>query len=293
MSGNYKAILTFDDGPIDERGKDDSLKTILETLKARSVLGVFYVLGEEVKAKPALTQSIIVDGHIIQSHSWSHQRLSKLSEMALTQDLQKTQEAIASLTGKKPTRLRPPYGDGWVGEPKSKILIDVAAKLGLTLTGWDIDTNDWNSQNQGLNPNFFSPTKSSWKKLYEMKQSPLDILMHVKGVTARALGQFMDGLMREGWQFTTYPDDVAKPAAPSSSQAVLQYQIQLFAGSQDRALTKVQEAGSAGYTNVRIFRESGLYKVRVGPYGSHREADSVLGKLAPKFPGAFIVSVSK
>lgn len=289
MSGEYKAILTFDDGPIGDEGSEGaSLKMILDTLKKRSAPGVFYVLGEEVKAKPTLTKSILSGGHSIQSHSWSHQRLSSLTEAELTKDLQKTQDAIASVTGKKPTRLRPPYGAGWVG-PKSQELIKVAAKLNLTLTGWDVDTNDWNAKNPGLKPDFFSPVRSSWKKLYEKKQSPLDILMHVKRVTALALGDFMDGLTREGWLFTTYPEDAVQSRAAPASETKSQCHIQLFAGTQDGALKKAQAADAAGHTNVKVSPEGGLFKVRVGPYGSKREAEAVLKTLQPGFPGAFVV----
>ncbi len=224
----------------------------------------------------------------MQSHSWSHQHLPGLSESALEKDLRKTQEAIAGVTNKIPTRLRPPYGDGWVGK-KSDVLIKVAAKLNLTLTGWDIDTNDWNAKNQGLRPEFFAPARTSWKKLYDKKQSPLDILMHVKMVTARALGDFMDGMTRDGWQFTTYPDDAPPPKKPSGAQTQALFQIQLFAGTQDGAMKKVQAADSAGYTNVKVAQEKGLYKVRIGPYRSRSEADSVLRTLAPRFTGAFVV----
>ncbi|WP_373691742.1 hypothetical protein, partial [Hyalangium versicolor] len=43
MSGSYKAILTFDDGPMgDEGSAGTSLNMILDALKKRGAIGVFY-----------------------------------------------------------------------------------------------------------------------------------------------------------------------------------------------------------------------------------------------------------
>jgi peptidoglycan/xylan/chitin deacetylase (PgdA/CDA1 family) len=73
-------ILTFDDGPIDDKGKDVALKTTLDVLGASGVGGTFYVLGEEVAKAPALAKLIVERGHSLQSHAFSHVELPKLPE---------------------------------------------------------------------------------------------------------------------------------------------------------------------------------------------------------------------
>lgn len=283
MSTVPRAILTFDDGPMDEKATDSALKQILAALKNHGITGVFYLTGTEVKSKPDMARGIADEGHIIQSHSWDHLKLSTLSEEALKADLTKAQDIIFSATKVRPNRVRPPYGDGWVGK-KSQTLIQVAAELGVTLTGWDIDTNDWNSKNKGLQSEFFAPARSRWKKLYEeRKQTPLDILMHVKTPTARALEDFISGLEAEGWKFTTYGD------APQASI----FSIQLFAGSKEGALKSLETADSIGFKNTQVLQAGHLYKLRVGPYPSRNAADSVLNVLRQKFPGAFISTGEK
>jgi peptidoglycan/xylan/chitin deacetylase (PgdA/CDA1 family) len=290
-----KVILTFDDGPMGDETKAKegvSLNLILEELKKRGAPGVFYVLGQEVKAEPNLAKAIAKEGHSIQSHSWSHERLPSLSEEALTRDLQDTQEIITTVIGTVPDRLRPPYGAGWVGKKDEK-LIKVAAKLKLTLTGWDVDTNDWKKQTTGLEPKYYQPPRQQWPQLYDKTKSPLDILMHVKMATARSLGGFMDKLTSEGWEFTTYPATQTQSQSSSKSQTQKapqgKYQIQIFAGSVEGAAEKASEAGALGYSGVEVVQDNGLSKVRVGRYDTRSQAESVLGPIAVKFPGAFIV----
>jgi peptidoglycan/xylan/chitin deacetylase (PgdA/CDA1 family) len=205
-----RAILTFDDGPIDDKGKDVALKSTLDALAASGIKGVFYVLGEEVQKAPELARLIAKGGHSIQSHSWSHDQLPKLGEAKLRESLQKTQDIVFQITGVRPNRLRPPYGAGWVG-PKSEVLIKVAGELGLKLTAWDVDTNDWKAPRGLLDVKKMSPPRQDWKALSTRRGKPLDILMHVNQDTARDLQTFILGLKKEGWEFTVY-EDTPKPS---------------------------------------------------------------------------------
>lgn len=208
-------VLTFDDGPIDDKGKDVALKTTLDVLGASGIQGTFYVLGEEVEKAPALVRLIAERGHSLQSHAFSHVQLPKLSEAKIRESLQRTQDVIFQIAGVRPNRLRPPYGAGWVGS-KNEVLIKVAAELGLKLTGWDVDTNDWKAPRGLLDSKKFSPAPKDWKALSLKRSRPLDILMHVNQDTARDLQAFILGLQKEGWEFRTYED---APKPPSSAVA--------------------------------------------------------------------------
>lgn len=204
------AILTFDDGPIDDKGKDLALKGALDILEANRITGVFYVLGEEVRKQPALAKLIADRGHIIQSHAYSHVQLPKLPEKQLRQELQKTQDLLFQVAGVRPNRLRPPFGAGFVGT-KSPMLQKVAAELGLQLTGWDVDTNDWKAPRGLLAQEKFSPPRKTLKDLSLKRGRPLDFLMHVNQDTVKDLKAFIAGLKTEGWEFRTYGDPPQKP----------------------------------------------------------------------------------
>ncbi|NMO13634.1 polysaccharide deacetylase family protein [Pyxidicoccus fallax] len=204
------AILTFDDGPLDDRGQDVALKVTLDILDAHRIQGVFYVLGEEAQKQPALVRHIVERGHILQSHAWSHVALPKLPEAQLRQALQRTQDVIFGAAGVRPNRLRPPYGAGWVG-PKCPVLQKVAEELGLRLTGWDVDTNDWKSPRGLAQLGKCYPARERWKGLYARQGRPVDMLMHVNQATARDLNDFILGLRAEGWEFRTYGDAPQRP----------------------------------------------------------------------------------
>jgi peptidoglycan/xylan/chitin deacetylase (PgdA/CDA1 family) len=208
-------ILTFDDGPLDDKGKDVALKTTLDVLGASGIQGTFYVLGEEVKKAPTLARLIVDRGHSLQSHAFSHVELPKLPEARMREALQKTQDIIFQTTGVRPHRLRPPYGAGWVGL-KSAVLIKVATELGLRLTGWDVDTNDWKTPRGLLDSKKFYPARQDWKPLSLKRGRSLDVLMHVNQDTARDLQAFILGLQKEGWEFRMYEDT---PKPPSSAVA--------------------------------------------------------------------------
>lgn len=208
-------ILTFDDGPLDDKGKDVALKTTLDVLGASGIKATFYVLGEEVEKAPALARLIVERGHSLQSHSFSHVELPKLPEAKIRESLRKTQDVISQIVGVRPHRLRPPYGAGWLG-PKSEVLIKVAAELGLKLTAWDVDTNDWRAPRGLLDSKKFSPAHKDWKALSIKRGQPLDILMHVNQDTARDLQTFILGLQKDGWEFRMYEDT---PKPPSTAMA--------------------------------------------------------------------------
>lgn len=199
------AVLTFDDGPIDDKGQDVALKTILDVLDANGIQGIFYVLGEEVQKQPRLVRLIAERGHILQSHAWSHVQLPKLPEAQLFQSLQRTQDLIFQTAGVRPNRLRPPYGAGFVG-PKCPMLQKVATALELQLTGWDVDTNDWKAPRGLAHSEKCEPARKHWKAMHAKWGRPLDMLMHVNQATARDLKDFILGLKTEGWELRTYGD---------------------------------------------------------------------------------------
>jgi peptidoglycan/xylan/chitin deacetylase (PgdA/CDA1 family)/peptidoglycan hydrolase-like protein with peptidoglycan-binding domain len=250
-------ILTFDDGPIDDRGKDVALKGALDILEAERIQAVFYVLGEEVQKAPALVRLIAERGHILQSHAWSHVELPKLPEAQLREELKRTQELLFQVAGTRPNRLRPPFGAGWVGA-KSPKLQKVAAELGLTLTGWDVDTNDWKAPRGLKAEQKFSPPRKDWKALYTKRGRALDILMHVNQDTVKELAAFIQGMRADGWEFRTYEDTPQRPptevppGAPSLRNArfaglpdlleVLAGKRSLGQGSRGEGLKAVQQA---------------------------------------------------
>jgi peptidoglycan-N-acetylglucosamine deacetylase len=97
--------LTFDDGP-----SPIYTPQVLAILKKYSIKATFFVVGASAKKYPELLRQIVADGHAINNHSWSHPKLTKLSDAALHKEIVGTRDIIEEATGKKPACLRYPFG---------------------------------------------------------------------------------------------------------------------------------------------------------------------------------------
>ncbi len=124
--------LTFDGGPIP--GKTEQL---LKVLKKHHAHATFFLMGKNLPGNEAIVQNIIEHGHTLGNHTWSHPRACDVSNEEFTRELQKTNKALASITGKPNTLMRPPGGildpyQGWVVTQQQKYLICM----------WSVQAND-------------------------------------------------------------------------------------------------------------------------------------------------------
>ena len=126
--GNMVA-LTFDDGP------SGAVTThILDTLEQVGGRATFFCIGERAQYYQETLRRMAAQGHEIASHSWSHERLTRLSCDALKQDLARTATALEQNSGVSPRFLRPPYG-----AVSERMLSNVDMPVIL----WSIDSEDW------------------------------------------------------------------------------------------------------------------------------------------------------
>lgn len=99
--------LTFDDGP--------NLTTsicMIEVLEKHGAVGSFFVCGkninEETEKVMLKAQSI---GCTIENHSFSHSRMTELSEFQIKNEFDMTSDMIQKVTGRRPEFFRAPYID--------------------------------------------------------------------------------------------------------------------------------------------------------------------------------------
>lgn len=126
--------LTFDDGPGPYTAR------LLDTLKAGGVRATFFMLGENVGAHRDLVRRMVLEGHEVANHSWSHPDLTSVSSGELRTQIQRTQQAIKGASGVVPTLMRPPYG------ATNK---QVGHAIGMPLILWSVDTLDWRYRSVG------------------------------------------------------------------------------------------------------------------------------------------------
>jgi peptidoglycan/xylan/chitin deacetylase (PgdA/CDA1 family) len=123
--------LTFDDGP-------DPTWTprVLAELGRARVRATFFVDTGRVARAPAVLRAMVAQGHDVELHCHRHVRHTERSLEELEHDTRTALSALARL-GVVPTRWRTPWG------VHTAATSSVAARHGLELVGWTVDTHDW------------------------------------------------------------------------------------------------------------------------------------------------------
>jgi peptidoglycan/xylan/chitin deacetylase (PgdA/CDA1 family) len=123
--------LTFDDGP-DEHWT----RSVLDALSRCRARATFFMLGERVDAAPATARAVLAGGHAVQLHGYRHLRHTELAKREIELDTELALGALRRI-GVRPSLWRTPWG------VRTAATDAVAARLGLTLVGWTLDTHDW------------------------------------------------------------------------------------------------------------------------------------------------------
>lgn len=121
--------FTFDDGP-----SETNTNYLLDNLDKYDAKVTFFVLGSRVNSNKETIKRAYLEGNAIGSHTYNHRNLNLLSDVALMDEVKKTNEAIKEVIGTSPTLLRPPYGN----------LTDHGKELAnMSIVLWNIDPLDW------------------------------------------------------------------------------------------------------------------------------------------------------
>jgi len=179
-----EVALTFDDGP-----NPPYTGQILDILARYQVPATFFCVGLQARAHPADVARMAAAGHGLGNHTWSHPFLPDLSRAQLTEQLDRTDEAIAAASA-GPVLFRPPYGSRspdvlrWLGERGTPIVL------------WDVDPSDWARPGAAL---------IAGRVLMRARPGTI-ILMHDGGgdrsQTVAALPLVIEGLLDRGFRFT-------------------------------------------------------------------------------------------
>ncbi|WP_405594196.1 polysaccharide deacetylase family protein [Streptomyces sp. NBC_01410] len=181
--------LTFDAGP----GKDTP--KLLDTLKEKQVHATFFLLGKNHVVKhPDVVRRIAAEGHEVANHTWSHHRLDELGTDEIRNELSRTQEAIAKITGSRPTLMRPPQGR------TSDDVTSVSRELGLAQILWSATAKDYSTTDSEL----------IRKRILDQAGSDGIILLHdIYDGTVPAVPGIIDELTKRGYTFVTVPELLA------------------------------------------------------------------------------------
>ncbi|KAJ3073613.1 chitin deacetylase [Podochytrium sp. JEL0797] len=136
-SGQKAWGASFDDGP------SPYTPALVDELTRLGAHVTFYTVGSVALSHPAEMQHAFDAGNEIQLHTWSHPKLTTISDDEIVAEFVYSAKAMYEILGVVPKYFRPPYGacDDRVRR--------VAASMGLTPVAWSADTNDWQFVDQG------------------------------------------------------------------------------------------------------------------------------------------------
>ncbi len=193
-TGN-RIALTFDDGPL-----SGSTDAVLDILSQYRVPAAFFAIGRYAAADRSLLARIHGEGHVLGNHTFDHHHLSFMRGPRYWRDqLARTDDAIAAVTGAAPAFFRPPVGF------KSAMTLAALRARGQRLITWSIRGLDGVS----------TPADEIVTRLVEHVR-PGDIIALHDGAdphfprkshnTVDALPRVIEGLQSRNLQFTRLDD---------------------------------------------------------------------------------------
>jgi peptidoglycan-N-acetylglucosamine deacetylase len=199
-----KIALTFDDGPDPEYTSQ-----ILAILRKYHVPATFFVIGQNAENHPDLMREMLRDGDEIGSHSYTHPNMGLVSNRRAELELNATQRALESITGRTIRLFRPPFNAD--AEPRSSEEVRpvvVANRLGYIVAGETIDPLDWYTDQKQADGSIHKLTADEIIASIDRQLGDGNtILLHDSGgdrtATVAALDKLIPQLRAKGYRFTT------------------------------------------------------------------------------------------
>lgn len=115
----------------------DLTDSILSILEKYNVKTTFFVVGKWAEQYPDKVKALSDAGHEVENHSYDHPHMTNMSKEDMINELERCNTKIAEITGKRPTLLRPPYGD------YNNTVIEAAEQCSMHTIQWSVDSLDW------------------------------------------------------------------------------------------------------------------------------------------------------
>ncbi|MFI0353477.1 polysaccharide deacetylase family protein [Actinomadura sp. 9N407] len=171
--------LTFDDGPGEYTGQ------VMDDLRKAGARATFFMLGQNVGMHKDLVRRMVMEGHEVANHTWSHEDLTGLSSGGVRSQVDRTQQAIKAASGVAPTMFRPPYGatDAQVGKA-----------VGMPQIMWSVDSLDWLHRNERRNVR---------AGVNEPEKGGVVLFHDIHKPTVTAVPEIVSGLEKRGFTLVT------------------------------------------------------------------------------------------
>ena len=181
--------LTFDDGP-----HHTLTPEILTILRNEGAKGTFFVVGNRAETYPDLVSQISAEGHDVGNHTWNHISLSKNATETGLKSLQKTNDLITGITGKRCNLVRPPYG------ATSARVRAMLQENGWHQILWDSDSRDWQNKN---------PDVILYRVMKSLEPGGIVLFHDIHPGAAKMLPTLIRALKSEGYKCVTISELIA------------------------------------------------------------------------------------
>jgi len=165
---------------------NEDIDEVIQILGKYDCSATFFVVGDFIDKFPNSVKALSDAGHEIANHSNSHAHFNNLSKEKMILDMNKCDEKIKNITGKKNVIFRAPYGE------YNDLLVKTCLETNRYCIQWDVDSQDWMGH---------STLEMKNRILSRVKNGSI-ILLHT-GIknTIAALPEILTALKNEGYKF--------------------------------------------------------------------------------------------
>lgn len=169
----------------------EDIDEILKILKENDTKITFFMVGEWIEKFPEAVKKIYEEGHEIASHSDTHPHVNNLSYEKNIEEIEKSNDKIETITGKRTKIYRAPYGE------YNDTVIKAASDKGYYTIQWNLDTLDYT----GITG------EEMWNRIKD-KITSGDIILSHNGTknTAKSLDMLIKNIKQKGLEIVKISD---------------------------------------------------------------------------------------
>ncbi|HWR87401.1 MAG TPA: polysaccharide deacetylase family protein [Acidiferrobacterales bacterium] len=196
-----RIALTFD--ACSTQGPSQFDERVIRTLIAMQVPATLFLGGKWMEEHPDETQELANHPHFeLANHTYLHPHLPHESDARVREELARTQDMLYTLTGRRATLFRAPYGE------LDARVVSLGAEAGMIAIQYDLASGD---------PDPRISSKRLIEYVRDQSRNGSIVVMHMNGrgwKTAEALPRIVLGLRKKGYKLVTVSELLGRPPAP-------------------------------------------------------------------------------
>jgi peptidoglycan/xylan/chitin deacetylase (PgdA/CDA1 family) len=177
-----RVALTFDGGP------DDMTASYLDVLAELDARATFFLVGEQVAARPGCEIEYLRRGHEVGGHGWTHEPFPSMPAMRLGEELARMDAVLPWPKGLRPI-VRPPRG---ILSPRALMRL---AAAGYVTVLWSLDSDDCRTRDLHVVERRLDPSN--------VARGDVVLLHEMQPWTLKALPGVVRGLRDAGYELVT------------------------------------------------------------------------------------------